>query len=204
MVKVAPKSEGLQVWITAETTKTGLTGLSLVGPLYNTSTPQTLVRLQRLGRVEFGSFEQEFEEIAQVDRPQPIRSPTRENASLTVEVIGFDDSTDAILSAVHLLAAAKNWPMGFTNPTVSTAAEYNFLDDTAVTKATDLVGWAVEVVQYDAAAAVLWRRRLHNCKLDAKPIYGAGGKVVRVEVTFSDARYADMDATDKGSTHSNS
>lgn len=205
MTYEAPKPENMKLYMTLETDQTGITGLggaaNPVGPLYNDTTELTLVEVIRLGRIDWGAFEQEFEEIPILDKPQPIRNPTRHNGQLTVEVIGYVDTTGTLLSMDHLLAAGALWPFGVSNDAAG-AAEYNFLKDTEETSTLDMFGYAVEVVQYaDDGTTVLWRRILHNCHLAAKPIYTTGGKVARVELTFSDARYIEQLSTDVGATH---
>jgi hypothetical protein len=201
MTYEAPKPEFQHIYITLENSQSGITGLSDIGPLYNDTTELTLVELIRVGRIDWGAFEQEFEEIPLLDKPQPVRNPTRENAQLTVEVIGFVDTTDTLLSMNHLLRAGSGWCMGVTNDAVG-AAEYNFLKDTEKTSTLDMLGWAIEVVQYaDDDTTVLWRRILHNCFLKSKPLYASGGKVARVELTISDARYIEQLGTDVPATH---
>lgn len=201
MTYEAPKPEFQHVYMTLETDTSGITGLGDIGPLYNDAAELTLVEVIRLGRIDWGAFEQEFEEIPILDKPQPLRNPTRHNAQLTVEVIGFVDTGGTLLGMDHLLEAGALWPFGVSN-TGAGAAEYNFLYDLYEDSTNDLFGWAVEVVQYaDDDATVLWRRILHNCHLKAKPIYSSGGKVARVELTFSDARYIEQLGTDVGATH---
>jgi len=202
MTYEAPKPEFQEVWITLENSNSGLTGLGDIGPLYTTGTPNTLVQLIRQSRIDWGAFEQEFEEIPILDKPQPIRNPTRHTGQLTVEVIGFVDTVGTLLGMNHLLEAGALWCFGVSNQTGTAAAEYNFLDDSANDSANDEFGWAVEIVQYaDDGTTVLWRRILHNCLLKAKPIYASGGKVARVELTFSDARYIEQVSTDVAATH---
>lgn len=201
MTYEAPKPENQRIWITLETDQTGITGLTDIGPLYNDAAELTLVELIRIGRIDWGVFEQEFEEIPLLDKPQPVRNPTRQNGQITVEVIGFVDTVGTLLGMDHLLEAGAMWPFGVSNDAAG-AAEYNFLKDTAETATLDMFGYAVEVVQYaDDGATVLWRRILHNCLMKAKPTYSSGGKVARVELTFSDARYIEQLSTDKAATH---
>lgn len=203
MANKAAYPQNMEVWMVLENTTSGLTGLSALGPLYDDTTEGTLVQVKRITRFDWGAFEEMFEEIATTDQPHNLRAPLRDNAQLTVEVVAFDDDSDTELSAAHLLAGSADWSMGVTKDSAG-AAEYNFLDDEASSKSTDLVGWAVEVVQYDDSSNVLWRRRIHNCKMDVKPIHATGGKPARVELTFSDARYIDQDTTDVSPTHSDS
>lgn len=201
MTYEAPKPEHQEVWITLENDQTGITGLTDIGPLYTTGTPLTLVELIREGRMDWGAFEQEFEEIPLLDKPQPVRNPTRQNAQLTMEIIGFVDTAGLITGMDHLLKAATDWAFGVSNSAVG-AAEYNFLTDTEKTATLDMLGWAVEVVQYAADdVTVLWRRILHNCLLKAKQTATSGGKVTRVELTFTDARYIEHLATDVAALH---
>jgi len=201
MTYEAPKPEFQHIFITLENDESGVTGLDDIGPLYNDTTELTLVELIRVGRIDWGAFEQEFEEIPLLDKPQPVRNPTRETAQLTLEVIGFVDTDDALLSMNHLLKAGSAWCMGTTNVAVG-AAEYNFLRDINKTATLDMLGWAIEVVQYaDDDTTVLWRRILHNCFLKTKSIYASGGKVARVEITISDARYIEQLGTDVSATH---
>ncbi len=203
MTKTATKPQNLVVYMVLENTTSGMAaGLTDMGPLYNDATEGTLVEIIRLTRFDWGKFEQEFEEIPILDRPQVLRHPTREDATLTFEVPAVDDSLDAELSAAHLLWAARYFAMGCSG--ASGTAGYNFIEDTASDKAADLLGYAVEVVQYadDAHTAVQFRRRIHNCFLSVKPSYNAAGKLTKVEVTVSDARYNDQDDSDVAATHS--
>ena len=200
MTYEAPKPENQKVYLTMENSLSGITGLP-VGPLYNDAAELTLVEVIRQGRIDWGTFEQEFEEIPILDKPQPIRNPTRQNGQVTIEVIGFVDTDGILLSMDHLLAAGALWPFGVSN-TAAGAAEYNFLADIEETATLDMFGWALEVVQYaDDGVTVLWRRILHNCLLSTKPLTSSGGKATRIELNFSDARYIEQLNTDVGALH---
>lgn len=197
----APKPENQKIYMTLENDQGGITGLGDIGPLYNTGVPLTLVEVIREGRLDWGTFEQEFEEIPILDKPQPIRNPTRENGQVTIEIIGFVDTDGTVLSMDHLQWAGAFAPFGVSNIAVG-AYEYNFLRDTTQTSTLDMFGWALEIVQYaDDGSTVLWRRILHNCLMMVKPIYTSGGKVERLELNFSDARYIEQLATDVAATH---
>lgn len=201
MTYEAPKPENQKVYMTLETDQTGVTGLGDMGPLYNDAAELTLVEVIRQSRIDWGAFEKEFEEIPILDKPQPIRNPTRDNGQVTIEVIGFVDTAGTILSMDHLLWAGAVWPFGVSN-IIAGAAEYNFLRDTSETATLDMFGWALEVVQYaDDGVTVLWRRILHNCLLKTKPLTSSGGKATRLELNFSDARYIEQLSTDVGATH---
>jgi hypothetical protein len=100
------------------------------------------------------------------------------------------DGASGSVPFIYLLYAAIHFPNGMTN-VVSNVGYYNPAFDTAITKATDLRGYAVVLEQF-VSTGVYYTWTFHNAKISCSVTPGAQ-KATRATLTWEDARYISID-----------
>jgi hypothetical protein len=99
------------------------------------------------------------------------------------------DGSDGAIPFVYLMYAAAHFPRGFT--TVDTnLAYYNAAYDVAVSKVTDLLGYAMVLEQY-VTTSVYYTWTFHNAKISVSPSPGPQA-ATRATLSWEDARYIEF------------
>lgn len=190
-----------KIGIVAENDTGSLTGWgnTEVGPMYD-SADQTYAVVALNTDATIDNIGPEYETFQDIADNYDHDIELRQVGAGSCEFKAQDDSTAANFDFFNLQYAGIYFPNGASN-TAAGAAAWNATQDTAITKATDLRGWAVVLEQQNDINTSIWYQyTFHNAKIEVKPSFGPK-RATTGSLRWSDARYCDFASS--GTTFAN-
>lgn len=167
-----------------------------LGSLFRDGATHTYNLITNKGSLTLNDVGYEWEDLERLEDFYTHRTRIREVGGGTCEFTPVYDDADALASIEHLLYAGSKFPEGLNN-TGATTPSWNSAEDTAITKSTDIRGYAIMVAQEIVGASkyVVWV--FHNCRIMVSGPDMGPKRRTTMSITWEDARYMDgqTDAT---------
>jgi len=167
------------------------------------ATGVTLYTIPLVESATLDVFQKDTEEFQTIDDNYIKRREIRDNGSVSITFVAFDDADTGDLTTVDAFNweyAHLNFPYGLSDVSAGHAGTYSVLDDTVASSGHDydITGYCVEIEVKDDVGTGKMLYILHNCRMSLSCETGYQ-KAQRYTVKFEDARTIEITNAAKAS-----